>query len=328
MRANDPGVSLAVVLAAGRGRRIAELAPHVPKPLLPVLDRPLLAWQLDALERAGVRSAVVVVGHLRVEIERFLAADRGGNLAVATVEQPEPLGIAHALAQAEPFLERPFLCLLGDVFFDGDELARLTCALRPGVDAVLGVRAERDPREMARNYAVEIDADGAVTGVLEKPDDGRVGWKGVGLYAFTPRIFDAVRATPPSALRGEHELTDAIQTLVASGAHVCTAALAAPEFNLSEPRDLLAANLRALEREHARSSCWIAPGARVEPGAELVQSIVLAGARVRSGVRAERVLVFPGEELPAGSYRDVVWVRGCAFSAAPEPSPGPSTGAR
>jgi glucose-1-phosphate thymidylyltransferase len=313
VRDPDPDALAAVVLAAGRGRRISELAPDLPKPLMPVLGRPLLAWQLDALEAAGVRRVVLVLGHLRAEIERFLAVHARGGLALATVEQREPLGIAHALEQAEPHLDRPFLCLLGDMAFDAADLPRLAAALEPGVDAVLGVRDERDPREIARNYAVEIDAAGDVRSVVEKPTDGRIGWKGVGLYAFTPGVFAAVHATPPSALRGERELTDAIQRHVAGGARVRAVALTAPDFNLSEPADLLDANLWALDALGAPS--WIAPGARVDTGAELERVVVLEGARVRAGVRAERVLVFPGEELAPGTYRDVGWARGRAFAA-------------
>lgn len=294
------------MLGAGRGRRFEFLTRSLPKPLLPVLDRPLVLWQLAALRALGVREVVLVVGHLGQSIEAVVGDGAAHGLSVSYVQQTQPLGIAHALACAAERLDRPFLCLLGDVFFEAADLARLTAAL-DGADAVLGVRAENDPRELAHNFAVTVEA-GWVRAVEEKPRHPRSGWKGVGLYMFRPSFLEVVASTPPSALRGERELTDAIARYVESGARVRAVACQGRDFNLSGPADLLAANLHALAQSGKEN--WVAAEARVEEGAILTHSIVLAGARVARGARLERVLVLPGEHVPPGDHREVVFAGG------------------
>jgi len=310
----DPGALFSVVLAAGRGRRIERLAPGVPKPLLPVLDRPLLAWQLAALRSAGAREVALVVGHLGQAICAAVGDGARFGLEVRYVEQEQLLGIAHALLCAAPLLARPFVCLLGDVFFESGDLATLVRAYEPGIDAVLGVRAAQDARELARNYAVELDPEGWVRRVVEKPGDGRIGLKGTGLYVFGPSFAEVLPDTPRSALRGEYELTDAIQLHLERGARVRSAALVGPDFNLSGPEDLLAANLHALAL--AGLPRWVSPLARVEDGARIERSVVLEHATVRAGARLEETLVLPGEVVPAGSYRSAVFAADTVFSCA------------
>jgi dTDP-glucose pyrophosphorylase len=310
----DPGALLSVVLAAGRGRRFERLSRSLPKPLWPVLDRPLLAWHLAALRGAGVRECVIVVGHLGGAIRAALGDGSAHGIALEYVEQPEPLGIADALARAGGRLERPFLFLLGDVLFDPADLTPLLAALA-GADAALAVRADAPPEELARNFAVEVDGDGWVRAVEEKPAAAAHGRKGIGLYAFRSDFLATARATPPSGLRGERELTDAIQRYVASGARVRAVECGGRDFNLAGPADLLAANLHALARTGRAS--FVAADATVEEGAELVDAVVLAGAHVARGARLERVLVLAGERVPAGSYRDAVLVAGEVVACPP-----------
>jgi dTDP-glucose pyrophosphorylase len=277
-----------------------------------VLGRPLLLWQLEALRALGVREVVLVVGHLGGEIREVVGDGAAHGLSVAYAEQAQPLGIAHALACAGAHLDRPFLCLLGDVFFEAADLARLLPAVA-GADAVLAVRAEEDPREVAHNFAVTLDGDGWVRAVEEKPRRARAGWKGVGLYLFRPPFLEVVATTPPSRLRGERELTDAIQRHLEAGARVRAVRCAGRDFNLSGPADLLAANLHALALTGKES--WIDPAAEIEDGARITRSVVLAGARVARAARLERVLALAGSRVPAGEHRDMLFVDGAAVPA-------------
>jgi glucose-1-phosphate thymidylyltransferase len=318
LRASDPdpgapiSPDLAVVLGAGRGRRLAPLTRTLPKPLLPVLDRTLLAWQLEALRSAGVREVVLVVGSGAEQLTSAASALAGRGLELTTVTQPEPLGIAEALTRAESRLTRPFLCVLGDLFFEPRDLARLGAALG-GMDAAL--LAEPRPRlgELQRNFAVAVDAAGLVRAVEEKPARADERWKGVGLYALRPDFLAVAAATPASPLRGERELTDAIARCLANGARVRAVASSGPDVNVSEPADLLAVNLLALGRTGRES--WIDPGASVAPEARLVRSVVLGGARVEGG-RLERCLVLDGERVARGDYAEVVFAGGEAFASA------------
>jgi len=299
------------VLAAGRGRRFEALTRTLPKPCLPVLGRPLIAWQLEALAAAGVREVVVVVGHLRERVEETLAESSPPGLELATVTQPEPLGIAAALATAAPRLTRPFLCVLGDVFFDPRALAALAPALADA-DAALVARAAAAPGELARNFAVEVDAAGWVRAVEEKPTRARGGWKGTGLYAFRPEFVPVAAATPPSGLRGERELTDAIARHLAAGARVRAVASVGPDVNVSGPADLLEANLLALARAGRES--WVDPAAELGAGVELARTVVGARAVIAPGARLARCLVLAGERVLRGAHADVVFAAGEAFA--------------
>jgi glucose-1-phosphate thymidylyltransferase len=311
----DPGALISVVLGAGRGRRLGALAQALPKPLLPVLDRPLVAWQLAALRQAGLREVVVVIGHLGQRIVAELGDGRALGLRLHYAEQREPLGIAHALLAAEPWLDQPFVCLLGDVFFEPHDLQRLVQAFDARVqDGLLCLRREPDPSELARNFAVELDGHGFVQRVQEKPPPSAGRLRGAGLYLFTPGILAAARTTPASALRGERELTDAIQLWIEGGARLGGLALQGCDLNLSGPRDLWRANLRALELE-GRSS-FVAGDASVPAGCALEHSVVLAGARLRAPARLLRCLVLPGEDVPAGDYADAVFAGGERLSCA------------
>ena len=156
-----------VVLAAGRGTRMRPLTDRRPKPLLPVGDRTLLESVFDTAR--DVADEFVVVTGYRGEAIRESIGDSYRGLPVHYVEQPEALGTAHAVAQAEPIVDDEFLVLNGDVV----------------VDASL-------PRALA--------------GIVEKPDDPPTTLANVGCYAFTPQVFAYIDRTPESD-RGEYEIT-------------------------------------------------------------------------------------------------------------------------
>lgn len=298
-----------MILAGGRGRRFEPLAEQEPKALLPVLGQALIAHQLAGLAGLGVREVVLVSGHLGARLRAFVGDGHAFGVTLVHVEQEEPLGIAHALSCAAPHVTRPFLCLLGDLWFAHADLARLCRAFGRGAEAVLGVRAGDGAEELARNYEVLLAPDGRVRAVREKPPAG-AGLRGVGVYAF-PRAFLAdARATPRSALRGEHELTDAIQRHLEHGARVHALAFEERDYNLSGPGDLLAANLAALARANLRA--FVDPSAELGPGVELEDSVVAARASVAAGAKLVRVLVFAGEHVPGGVHRDTVFAAGQA----------------
>ena len=300
-----------MILAGGRGRRFESLAGTEPKALLTVLGKPLIAHQLAGLAALGVRQVVLVSGHLGARLRSFVGDGSAFGVSLVHVEQAAPLGIAHALAAAAPHLARPFLCLLGDLWFAHTDLARLLGAFGRGAEAVLGVRAGDGAEELARNYEVELAADGSVRAVREKPPAG-AGLRGVGVYAFPHSFLADARATPRSVLRGEHELTDAIQRHLERGARVRAVAFEQRDFNLSGPGDLLAANLAALAQSGRRAH--VDASAELGAGVELEDSVVLARATVAAGARLVRVLVFAGEHVPGGVHRDTLFAAGQAVS--------------
>ena len=298
-----------VILAAGKGTRIQPFSDHYPKPLLPVYDRPLLLWQVEAMRELGITDILIVIGHLGHRVVQTLGDGSRWGVKIRYVEQEETLGIAHAVGQLEPHIERPFLLFLGDIFFETRELgSMLEAYARDDVDAVLAVKREPDPEAMRRNFSVEVDDRGFVTHVVEKPRHPRTDLKGCGLYLFDLEIFDAVRATPRTALRDEYELTHTIQIFVQSGHGVVPMEVVERDLNLSKPPDLLDLNLFVMGTKG--QEVHVAEGAEVSPEATLERSLVMAGARVEAGARLVECLVLPGEVVPAGDHHRTIFASG------------------
>jgi dTDP-glucose pyrophosphorylase len=283
-----------VILAAGKGRRIQPFSNKLPKPLLPVLDRPLLVWQIEALKKLGVRRIVIVIGHLGHCVVQALGDGRGQGVEIAYVEQEHMLGIAHAVAQLEPYVQAPFLLFLGDIFFVHDGLQGMVALLgQDEVKGVLAVKEEPSVEAIRRNFVVLEDARGFVTRVIEKPRHPRTRVKGCGLYLFDPVFFDAVRRTPRTALRDEYEITDAIQIFLDDGHRVRAARAVRDDLNLSYPRDLLDINLRLLG-----AGSLLGRDVQLHPGARVERSVLMDGARVEHPVAVRECLLFPGAVLP------------------------------
>lgn len=293
---------MGVLLAAGKGTRIRPFSDTLPKPLLPVLGRPLLVWQIDAMVALGIRDITIVIGHLGHQIVQTLGDGSAFGVRLSYVEQDRMLGIAHAVGQLERGVDRPFLLFLGDIFFETRDLGSLLTRFRqPGVHAVLAVKREPSAEAIRRNFTVEIDAQGFVRRVIEKPRHPKTDIKGCGLYLFDPAIFDAIRRTPRTALRDEYELTDAIQIFIEYGYGVVAAEVVEDDLNLSTPKDLLDLNLHVLAK--SGRSMLVDPEAQVEPGARLERSVVGRGARVPQGAVLESCLVLPGVRVPAGHHQ-------------------------
>lgn len=295
---------MGVILAAGKGTRMRPFSERWPKPILPVLDKPLMGYQLAMLAALGVRDVVVVIGHLGHEVVRALGDGSSYGVRIRYVEQEETLGIAHAVSRLEPHVDRPFLLFLGDIFFETEDLEEMVRRFHaPGRDVagVLACRRERDLERIRRNFVVHVGEDGFVHRVVEKPRHPRTDLKGCGIYLFDLAFFDAVRRTPRTALRNEYEITDAVQIFIDDGYHVEAAEVVKADVNVSYPADLLALNLARLDRTGRPN--WVATDAVVDPAASLQRTVVLAGAHVGAGAVLQDCLVFPGTHVPGGRQR-------------------------
>jgi dTDP-glucose pyrophosphorylase len=290
------GIEQGVILAAGRGSRMMPLSLQQPKPLLPVCNKPVMQYQLEAMRDAGVTEVIIVIGHLGDSIREYFGDGGQLGLKLRYVVDPEPQGIASSLARVEGAMRGPFALFLGDIFVALDDLGpAMRRMLERGAVGSVVVKREDDPEPVRRNFAVLCGADDRVTRVIEKPQDPPSLLKGVGIYLFTPDIFEAIRRTPRSALRGEYELTDAIQTLIDAGGPVYADALARWDINVTFPRDLITCSLRTL-REQGIDSLF-GEGARVGPEARVQQSVLGAGVMVDGPVHLRRSIILPGTRI-------------------------------
>jgi glucose-1-phosphate thymidylyltransferase len=209
---------IAIIPVAGVGTRLRPHTHTLPKVLLHVAGKPILAHILDDLPALGITRAVLIVGYMG-ELVREYVDEHYKSLEVHYVEQPERLGLGHAVSLAEPYADdRPILIILGDTIFEAD----LKAVLGGGVNSI-GVKAVEDPRRFG---IVEVDAQGKVTRLVEKPEHPTSNLAITGIYYFIRGLplFDALRELQHKDIRtkGEYQLTDAMQILVERGGTITT----------------------------------------------------------------------------------------------------------
>ena len=293
---------MGVILAAGKGTRMRPFSEHWPKPILPVLGVPLMAYQLQMMATMGIRRVVVVIGHLGHEVVRALGDGRQYGVSIQYVEQEEMLGIAHAVSRLESHVDRPFFLFLGDIFFVTENLGVMVDRFFANqLGGVLACKREPNLEAIKRNFVVLTGPDQLVHRVIEKPRHPRTDLKGCGIYLFDLSFFDAVRRTPRTAMRNEYEITDSIQIFLDDGYKVEAAEVVKADMNVSYPQDLLDLNLLLLGQ--SGKSEWLAPDVRVARGSKLVRSVAMAGAEVGDGCELTECLLFPGARVPPGRVR-------------------------
>jgi dTDP-glucose pyrophosphorylase len=293
------GPVVGVILAAGKGSRMYPFSASFPKPLLPVCNKPLLAYHIEAMVALGIREIFIVIGHCGFEIVKALGIGDQLGAKIHYVEQEETIGIAHAVGKLEPYLDRPFLLFLGDIYFQTDHLGRMLEAFTQGeVSAVLATKQEPDPAAIRRNFAVIEGSDGYVRRVIEKPRHIVSTLKGCGLYLFDLHIFDAIRRTPRTAMRDEYEITDSVQILIDDGFKVKSLCVIEEDINLTFPADLLSLNLAVLKKG-GRASC-IGKNVRMHAGARIADSIVGDGAVIEQAISIRDSLVFRDARVRSG----------------------------
>jgi glucose-1-phosphate thymidylyltransferase len=206
-----------LILSGGAGTRLRPITHTAAKQLVPVANKPVLFYGLEAMHAAGITEVGIVVGDTREEIEAAVGDGSDFGLHVTYLPQEAPLGLAHAVLISEAFLgDEPFVMYLGDnLLKEGIQpFVRAFEESRP--DALILLQKVADPQ----SYGIaELDGEGHVARLVEKPAEPRSDLALVGVYLFTPAIFASVKAITPST-RGELEITDAIQHMVDRGLRV------------------------------------------------------------------------------------------------------------
>lgn len=293
---------MGVILAAGRGERMAPFGQAIPKAALPIANKPLIEYQIEQMRSLGIDEVVVLIGHRGYQIASILGDGRRLGVRVRYVEQTDMAGIAHALGQTEQAVTRPFLLMLGDIFFEPLRLQDMVDTFKAhGCAAVLAAKDESDPLAIRKNFAILRDDSGRVHRVIEKPRHAENRLKGVGLYLFDPLVFEAVRRTPRTAMRNEYELTDSIQILIDMGHHVRVSDCIADDINLTFPSDLLRCNLRVAAAIGAGNV--VDASARLHPDAVVENVVIGRSASVERGITVRRSVIL--EEAVVRSGQDL-----------------------
>ncbi len=201
-----------LMLAGGNGTRLRPISHAMAKQLVPVANKPVLLYGLEAMRDAGITQVGIVVGHHAASIEELVGDGAGLGLHVVYLQQEAPSGLAHAVLIAREFLgEDDFVMYLGDNVVAGGVIRAVGEFRRHRPEALVMVGEVADPREYG--VAELADGDGTVAAVREKVPDPPSNLALIGVYVFSPAIHQAVSSISPS-WRRELEITDAIQWLI------------------------------------------------------------------------------------------------------------------
>jgi glucose-1-phosphate thymidylyltransferase len=283
----------ALILAGGAGTRLRPITHTRAKQLVPVANKPILFYGLEAIADAGIKDVGIVVGDTADEVQAAVGDGSSWGLTVTYIPQAAPLGLAHAVLIAKDFLGADdFVMYLGDNLLKQslkDFVERFESDRERAMSPQLGAEGQAAPCAQILLKAVpdphsfgvaELDPDGSVIRLLEKPAHPPSNLALVGVYLFDARVHDAVAAIAPSE-RGELEITDAIQWLVDQGFRVRTEILDGWWIDTGKLTPLLEANRLILETLERRID------GDVDAESEVDGRVVLeAGARVvRSRIR-------------------------------------------
>jgi NDP-sugar pyrophosphorylase family protein len=280
----------AVILAGGEGTRLRPLTDRAPKPMLPLLGRPLLAYALDHLAAAGVTRTILACGYLPTAFEEYFGHDYGGMTIEYRVE-PEPLGTGGAIRFAAEGLVETFFALNGDSLREADLVELVTRHRATGARATILLTPVAD---VSRYGVVRTDVDGRVLEFVEKPPPGTVDTNLVnaGLYVLEPSVLDLVA---PGA---QVSIERVVFPELAARGELFAFDLPGYWLDVGTPESLLQAHLDLLARAEGPV---IDAGAVVAAGATIGKLVYVgAGARVGEGARLERAAVLPGAMVGDG----------------------------
>ena len=275
-----------LILSGGAGTRLRPITHTSAKQLVPVANKPVLFYGIEALVAAGITEiGIIIAPETGAEIREAAGDGTAFGASITYIEQDAPRGLAHALLTAEEFLgDSGFVMYLGDNLLR-DGITELVAAFRSsGPDALILLTAVDDPS----SYGVaELDGERVVR-LVEKPKDPPSDLALVGVYMFGPGIFAAARSIEPS-WRGELEITDAIQVLIDDGKRVEPHIVKGWWKDTGRLEDMLEANRLVLEDLETRVD------------GELVDSEVEGRVIVEEGARLERSRVRGPAVIGAGT---------------------------
>lgn len=294
----------ALVLSGGKGTRLRPLTFTIAKQLIPVANRPILGYVLDQVAQAGIREAgIIIATETGQYVKDYVKDGSDWGLSVEYIPQ-EPLGLAHAVRTAYPFLGgSDFVMCLGDNL-QGKGIAGLVRRFRDEkLDCLILLKEVVEPQRFG---IAALSPDGRVLRVMEKPKDPPSNLAVVGTYVFSPKIHEAIKRIKPS-WRGELEITDAIQAMIDMGCRVGSEVLDSWWLDTGKKDDILQANQIVLDEFIKGANKGSLEGSvlegrvLVEEGARVVGSRIRGPSVIGRNALVERSFIGPYTSIGDGS---------------------------
>jgi glucose-1-phosphate thymidylyltransferase len=286
----------ALILAGGKGTRLRPITFTRAKQLVPVANKPILFYAIEAIRDASITDIGVIVGDTADEVMAALGDGSQWGVAITYIPQEAPLGLAHAVKIAEEFMAgEPFVMYLGDNLI-ANGIVRLVDEFRSGgCDAQILLAHVPNANQFG---VAELGTDGSIVSLVEKPEDPPSDLALVGVYLFDAQVFVAVNAIVPSA-RGELEITDAIQWLIDNGRSVRPHIIDGWWKDTGKLEDMLEANRIMLDALQPVQASLPGEGAELHgrvgigEGTTIVNSVVRGPAIIGEGCEIRDAYIGP-----------------------------------
>lgn len=271
-----------LVLSGGKGTRLRPFTYSGAKQLVPVANKPVLFYAIEDLVEAGITDIGVVVGDTRDQVMAAVGDGSRFGARITYIKQEDPLGLAHAIKIAEPFLGKErFIMFLGDNFIRDGILPMADHFQRDDINSLIILSEVKNPQD----FGIAESVDGRVVRLWEKPKEYKSNLAVIGIYMFDHHVFEAVSKIKPSA-RGELEITDAIQYLIDKGFKVHAHRLEGWWIDTGKMEDILEANRLVLDTIESKIE------GTVDEQSQILGKVVLAqdAAVVNSVIRGPAVI--------------------------------------
>jgi len=266
-----------LILSGGKGTRLRPLTFTQAKQLVPVANKPVLFYGIEALREAGIKEIGIIVGETKEEIKAAVGDGKTWGIRIVYIEQEAPLGLAHAVKISEEFLgKEPFVMYLGDNI------------LKSGIVSLVKEFEERKPNSLIlltevpnpEMFGVAELREGKVVRLVEKPKKPMSNLALVGVYLFDSHIFEAVKAIKPS-WRDELEITDAIQYLVDRGYDVQAHLVTGWWKDTGKIEDILEANRLILEGISGKCEGRVDESSRINGQVIIEKGVLVKNSTIR-----------------------------------------------
>ncbi len=285
----------ALVLSGGTGTRLRPITHTSAKQLVPVANKPVLFYALEAVRDAGITDVGIIVGDTKEEVKAAVGDGSQWGIKTTYIEQDAPRGLAHTVLIAEPFIkDDSFVMFLGDNLIKDGITSLVEEFVKDKPNAQILLARVREPER----FGVAELRDGKIVRLVEKPKEHISDLALVGVYMFDKNIFDAVKAIKPS-WRDELEITDAIQYMVDQGMTVTPHIIEGWWKDTGKREDILEANQIMLDGITPRQDGSVNAGTViegnvvVESGAVVTDSRLIGPAIIGCNARIKDAVIGP-----------------------------------
>lgn len=202
--------------AAGLGKRLTNLplTRILPKPLLPILNKPIMEYGIENMKRLGVEIVYIIVGYKKELIKEYFGDGKEFGVQIEYVSQQTPSGLADAIELTRTYIDEPFCVILGDDLTLAKSLENLVKDFWAKDAKIMeGIVVEKDAEKIKLSCSINLGEHGQILDITEKPNIVNFNIRGCGIYICHPVVYDFISKTPVSSQRGEREITNTIKLM-------------------------------------------------------------------------------------------------------------------